>query len=857
MKRNLPIIAMLLSAPAFAQSTTPVPITNLPAASLPLSGKEAIPISQKGVTVQVPASAVGPALPLSVLQGGTGISIADVVHTATYGSICDGGSHPLSSITSYRGQNSTGWSVAQWQVQFPSLPNGADLTAQQIDNWAISAAWEKSVAAGHPAYIWVDGTICNISYSIDHTQNRSIKNMEVDYSSVQLVSTAAGMATVDLTGSATTTIDNLYVTGSCANGSEPYDGILIARGGAPSLGAAARPSSTVLLNRPKSDGCFTHSSLDIVQSELDTYNATSFVNSDTSGTGRAITADGTNHFNVAVVQKFFISTQPVDTYQSFTQNSFTGVGTATCTCDGPIWLGSVHNWKFDNFYTNNNKSLQYGYILWETASAGNTDIVIHGRSEGLNDLISTFYMTGDGTNPNPIIPSLKYRNSADWSTVSLFSLDRAHLTTGRLGNASIEVDIFARAGVPTLFDNPANWSGTGDVTLEFQSNWQLYPGMWQGGKVCIGTTVTCINIVPIQPLNNNSEFNYDKKWGYTLVPANTPNLTQISDQWIAHIEGTTSNATFQDLHSGCKSSNYGEQITVTNPTTIGSNALFSIRSFMTGPVMSEIWASAQFPPLIRHIRWQANYNGIVSLFAQSPGNNFVYVIEMPVSNTGTCQDFAVYIPQPSTGGGWDFAQNQQGLIYGIMPDCGSNLYVTPGVWTTVSARSAFCSPNTTHFLANSGNQLTIYFDRIYSGNFLPIYQPWPDAQSTAENNRYFEKSVPLDVVSTDGTYQNLGRQGAIPFTVRVNGDGVTTQTGYVPYPYTMFGPSTLQPSVTTASTDAASTDAYDTTGSKDCGPLSVLTSTSSNNGFTYVATPPVGVLAGDVCMFNYTAQAFQ
>ena len=51
------------------------------------------------------------------------------------------------------------------------------------------------------------------------------------------------------------------------------------------------------------------------------------------------------------------------------------------------------------------------------------------------------------------------------------------------------------------------------------------------------------------------------------------------------------------------------------------------------------------------------------------------------------------------------------------------------------------------------------------------------------------------------------------------------------------------------------TNAYDTTGSRDCGPLTILN--SSNNGFQYIATPPVGVAANDVCMFNYKSQAHQ
>lgn len=51
-----------------------VKISELPAATLPLDGTEAVPIVQAGETVQAPAIEFGPLLPLTVPDGGTGIT---------------------------------------------------------------------------------------------------------------------------------------------------------------------------------------------------------------------------------------------------------------------------------------------------------------------------------------------------------------------------------------------------------------------------------------------------------------------------------------------------------------------------------------------------------------------------------------------------------------------------------------------------------------------------------------------------------------------------------------------------------------------------------------------------------------
>ena len=53
-----------------------------------------------------------------------------------FGAVGDNVARPLSGVTSFKGQNTTGWTLAQWQVLFPHVVS----LAQTLDWAAIQAA---------------------------------------------------------------------------------------------------------------------------------------------------------------------------------------------------------------------------------------------------------------------------------------------------------------------------------------------------------------------------------------------------------------------------------------------------------------------------------------------------------------------------------------------------------------------------------------------------------------------------------------------------------------------------------------------------------------------------------------------
>lgn len=55
-----------------------------------------------------------------------------------FGAIWDGNSHPISGIASFAGQNSSGWTLSQWQTYFPEAQSLSD----EIDGLAVQAGFD-------------------------------------------------------------------------------------------------------------------------------------------------------------------------------------------------------------------------------------------------------------------------------------------------------------------------------------------------------------------------------------------------------------------------------------------------------------------------------------------------------------------------------------------------------------------------------------------------------------------------------------------------------------------------------------------------------------------------------------------
>lgn len=86
------------------------------------------------------------AAPSRIKRGATPRDVADKVSERVsvkdYGAFGDGSSHTLAATTAFRGENTTGWSLAQWQVYFPS----ATSLSQEIDFLAHAEALRQAKA---------------------------------------------------------------------------------------------------------------------------------------------------------------------------------------------------------------------------------------------------------------------------------------------------------------------------------------------------------------------------------------------------------------------------------------------------------------------------------------------------------------------------------------------------------------------------------------------------------------------------------------------------------------------------------------------------------------------------------------
>lgn len=77
--------------------------------------------------------------------------LAERVSVRDYGAFGDGESHTLAATAAFGGENTTGWTLAQWQVYFP----GATALSQEIDFLAHAEAVRQAKSASKPLEIFV------------------------------------------------------------------------------------------------------------------------------------------------------------------------------------------------------------------------------------------------------------------------------------------------------------------------------------------------------------------------------------------------------------------------------------------------------------------------------------------------------------------------------------------------------------------------------------------------------------------------------------------------------------------------------------------------------------------------------
>ena len=760
-----------------------------------------------------------------------------VIHTATYGSFCDGNHHYLSSIAYYGGQTTTGWTAAQWQSVFPTLPGGANVSATDIDGLAISAAFAAGVASGNPFRLVVDGSNCFATYSINHT-GLTRYGVVLDYSGVQVYSVAVNAPAIDLANSQFLTTVQPNVIGDCTN--EPYVGIRYART------VPGQPAGDQLVIRPQTSGCFTHGGMEMVSTEVDSVIQPLITNQDQTG-GFGLVLDGINHFNFSTTEPYQTVTSPVDTYESFTQNNFIGGHIACSTCASPVWIAGLHEANFPNVYINNaNPGVgpNYGVTFFETVPSLEVNVdMTNVKVEGAN-LYSTFRFTA-GSPTALVIRGFRYSTQSEWGGTAAIGIDTTNVTSLSLRDTDIRIPLFRNGSSIPLFDAPGTLiASSGNLSVPARGNMPFLPFLWTG-KICV--LQNCQQPGPTLPLNTNGDFLYDAPWEHAVAPTSVANLGAISDAWLtSEVGAATNRVTWQDKNgAGCNGDWYGETATVSSTLSVGATDAIAMRTSLSGDVMSALdWGSSAAQPITVDMYAKASSAGTYAVDVSNISANRHLTHNLVLSAANTCQEFVFQIPgYPSLNFG--VLPTAQSLRFQVVLDAGSSLQQAPDVWTTTSAASVIGTPQATHMLATAGATLSVSSVHLYPGYYLQTYAGPTWGAETANVLKIFQKSPPAGTgPSANNTYQNVGHTGAFSFVAGATG----TVTAWVPF----VAPMVATPTVGLYSTAANTGNCYDVTASADIGAASA--SNISNRGF--LLTCP-SATAGHQIDVNYTTVVTQ
>lgn len=143
----------------------------------------------------------------------------DVFNARDYGAIGDGSLHPLSGLTTFAGQNVTGWTVGQWQAAFPTA--GITATTNQADGVGINLAMAAARAIGNtqgmlPIKVVIPKGYYTSDISINATGFRGIGAV-IDATSATLYSTDAGGIAFDELNTQRLTTEGLTLYGDATN----------------------------------------------------------------------------------------------------------------------------------------------------------------------------------------------------------------------------------------------------------------------------------------------------------------------------------------------------------------------------------------------------------------------------------------------------------------------------------------------------------------------------------------------------------------------------------------------------------------------------------------------------------------
>ena len=626
------------------------------------------------------ASAVIPML--GPADGGSGVRYP----AEAFGAYCDFQHHYFANLTSvlynHQRQDTVGWTLAQWRALYPTLATDANLAVEDIDGYAMSAAFataktDLSVAGG--GFVLKVSGQCQVSRTVNF-QGSAIKNVTFDFTGSRIYCNTPAMVCLDWTGTQFETVIEPYITGDCTT-FEPFSGFRFARA------ALSTATGNARVTRPKADGCFTHAAREIIQTELLEFDRALEVNQDLNG-GMALVYDGTNHWNGNAHALYMPMTQPVDGATAFTQDNEFG-GLETCyTCRAPVWVSSNYQLRFVNVYTNNRNtaSSAYSIILWLTSDGPMQNPSFDVRGEG-SALTGQFLIAGTWATPNII--GLNYVNSADWSNPNMFTLDTVGnatdleggvaagvpITSASLQNANIRIAGFAHLNTPSLFAQPSLWTNSSaHIEVPYQTNVPVINGLLSG-DICVAKL--CTHIIPTESLALGSENIADAVYEHTLIGAGkVGSFGPVSSFWRQATNGLTAPAmTYQSASAfACNGNYYDEVATVASPVVVAATDSLGMFSAIPGSDLEQaLWGKGNAIPIIWDICLKASITGTLAYdFSNATGSeHLVHNIVLPAT-PGTYQEYIFQMPPWVLPTKFGNGPNAIGMRHGPNFGCGAN-----------------------------------------------------------------------------------------------------------------------------------------------------------------------------------------
>lgn len=385
------------------------------------------------LTLGVPTSpgnySVQPSNPVSTTTSGSGTGATLTVNWATTGTFA------------YGHDDSAAFSNATAQAR-NALSNGPFPPSAQINvpqgNYLFVHPWDLTALQGEA--------------------------MTISGSGASIICAATGIVCVDGLGSRMLKINDLAINTGLA--AIPKIGLQIGRSNTAALMQADRD----VLRNVTIRGYFSLSGFYNLNSETSYFDAMTSYNNLPGNNFYCAIQDGYNHFNAQ--SSFVTELAPVDTPQSFDENTYQSLDVRH-TGGGPtIWVGNTNRHTLQG-YSATIGAGNGAVIYAETSGGQNTQLNfdMHFETVGLTNV---FFLTGNYT--TPLLAGFRYRDQGNTASNSVFLTD-TNITAVIMREADIEVA--SLQGGALLFANAALWTVTGHYFSQLITGFNT-PASWAG-----------------------------------------------------------------------------------------------------------------------------------------------------------------------------------------------------------------------------------------------------------------------------------------------------------------------------------------------------------------------------------------